>query len=181
MKYNVCSITSIGLFSGLLMLSGNNYAETAEAGQSVSVNVSKTLLIDVEDTSISIVYNLPVNAGDTFSTRTITPDEDISIALTSNVSTAKLYAKATILGSGEALSNFNLKLSTLGIGGVLGPFVSTDLTDNDIVIGTVGNHVSGNLASSASKLRILGGLADTSAMPPYGTYNAIITYTLKEN
>jgi hypothetical protein len=177
MKHYFYAIGYLGVLSGLAMLTSNSYADTDEAEQIVSVSVPKTLRIDIEDTNTSITYKAPTEAGKSFSSTTKSGHKDIHVALTSNVSTAKLYAKATV--NGQPLSTFNLRLSIEGDGGILDQ--SVDLTENDQIFANIGNHVSGVLTETSEMLRVSGGLANSTDMLPYGTYNAIITYTLKEN
>jgi hypothetical protein len=142
------------------------------------VSVPKTLLIDIEDTAISILFTAPTEAGQSFTTSTTTPTTAISVAITSNVDTAKLYAKA-VTTDGDPLSNFNLELSVSGRGGIFQSDVT--LSDSDIKIGDVGNHISGDLSSTIDKLKVTGGMVNANEMMPYGTYNTIITYTLKDS
>ncbi len=178
MKQTIRSITSIGLFSGLCIVAANNYADTAEAGQTVSVNVPKTLLLAIQDTNASITYTAPTIAGESFSSKNSNGNKNIKVAITSNIETAKLYAKATV-NNGQPLSAFNLEIDIEGDGGILNNEIT--LSDQDRLFANVSHHASGVLAVTKNKLDLSGGLANSSAIPPSGQYDVVITYTLKEN
>jgi hypothetical protein len=166
--------------SALLLMSVGNtaHADTNEAGQAVSVSVPKTLLVDIEDTAITILFTAPTEAGASFTTSTTTPVDPIAVAITSNVENAKLYAK-TATADGDSLSDFNLKLSLIGTGAIFPTLVA--LSDTDVVIGDISDYISGDFTTTRDKLMVVGDMVDANQIMPYGSYDAVITYTLKEN
>ena len=165
--------------SALLLLvatgaSSSSWADST-AGQDLNLSVDPVLLIAIDDTPPSIDFDPPTVAGSPFNGVAVSNDT-FKVAMTSNYSNARLYAKAT--QDGNPVSGIQLRLQPTGFGGGYERTIS-DQNDfgNSWLVGNIATGTLTGTPQTTKTLRLGAGMTG-SGVPPYGSYTILITYTL---
>lgn len=158
------------------------------AGQDLNLSVDPVGLIAIGKASSglapSINFNAPTVAGESFtdvSPNPVVSDGTFPIAITSNLTNAKLKANAKV--GTQGLSSYKLVLTLQPSGSAFGssnPITLPD-TGSDIQISSVNKVATGTLASgntSGHQLTLYANADANTGMLPYGSYTVTITYTL---
>jgi len=141
------------------------FADTDTATQQVRIIIPKMAMIDVDNTyaPLQITFDPMTDAGDNFSTTTVTGYYDV----TSNIRKLKLYAKTDV----DLQNNYNLKLEVMEVS-------STGYK----ILTTTPQKVSNQnrQAQHNQPLYYKASPVSPNKTIPYGNINVIITYTLVE-
>lgn len=151
--------------------------------QVLTLQVPKVLLLDVENTNPSFTLSPPTVAGEGFDGSFDTPVGDKpKVAMTSNGGTAtKLCAKATLQETGAALGSAGLKLIIQDQNGFSSFQRTFSANTNGQSLATIGNVVTGDVATSSYQLRLSAGINDSNPMPSYGSHAIEVTYTVTDS
>lgn len=139
-------------------------ADTATATQQVRIIIPKMAMIDVNNTHapLQITFDPMTDAGDNFSTTTVTGYYDV----TSNIRGLMLYAKTDI----DLQNNYNLKLE---VNEALSFY--RELTTTSQKVSTQSRQ-----AQHDQPLYYKASPVSSNKTIPYGNINVVITYTLVE-
>jgi len=154
----ICIIFSVILFSTEI------FADTDTATQQVRIIIPKIAIIDVDNTHAPLQINFDpmTDAGDNFSTVTVTGHYDV----TSNIRGLKLYGKTDI----DLKSLYNLQLEVNEAGSYYLPLSTTSQK--------VSNQNRQARKNQPLNYRARPALSNKAIS--YGNINVVITYTLVE-
>ena len=154
----ICTIFSTAFYPALL------FADSDTATQQVRIIIPKIAMIDVDNTHapLQISFDPITDAGDNFSTATVTGRYDV----TSNISGLKLYGKTDI----NLESHYNLKLEVNEAGSFYRKLTTTSKRVSTQRQQAQHNQPLFYKASPVSPNKTI----------PYGNIDVTITYTLVE-
>lgn len=165
----------------LVIISSSLQANTAN--QILTLSIPQILLVDIEDAPASFEFLPPTQAGDNFSLldNAKTSGDQPKVAITSNAgANTKLCAKA-VLQNGSPLGDANLQLAISNQSGFSSFNTVFSSSSSGQPLTTIGNIKTGDLPTTAYQLRLTPDVANTNAMPPYGTHSIEVTYTITDS
>lgn len=150
--------------------------------QALTLQIPKVLLLDVENTNPSFTLSPPTVAGEGFDgSFDIAVGDKPKVAMTSNGGTAtKLCAKATLQETGATLGSAGLKLIIQDQNGFSSFQRTFSANTNGQLLATIGNVVTGDVATSSYQLHLSSGISDSNPMPSYGSHAIEVIYTVTD-